>query len=95
MSFPALSASKHTLLMFLREMSPQGTHLYFCAAQEEEDSSGSEDADLVEEEDFQRRYSLRNRSLAQRYSPRADQAGAFTVGSKRSRSIVEEVLSSR
>ena len=76
-------------------MPPQGTHLHFCTAQEEEESSGSEDADLVEEEDFQRRYSLRNRSLAQRYSPRADQAGAFTVGSKRCRSIVEQVLSSR
>ena len=37
------------------------------------------------------RYSTRNRSIVQRYSPKAGQAGDFTVGSKRRRSIAEQV----
>lgn len=60
----------------------------------EGESSESEDADLAEEEedmDF-RRYSLRNRALAQRYSPKGGEAGAFAVGLKRRRSIIEQVL---
>ena len=59
--------------------------------QDEEEPSDSEDADLADDEDFRRRYSLRNRSSVQRYSPRAGQAGAFAVGSKRRRSIVDQV----
>ena len=53
--------------------------------------SDSEDADLAEEEEDFRRFSTRTRSLVQRYSPKAGQAGAFAVGSKRRRSIAEQV----
>ena len=48
-----------------------------------------------EEAEGLRRYSLRDRSraLVQRYSPRAGAGGAFSVGLKRRRSIVEQVPS--
>ena len=48
-----------------------------------------------EGEEGLRRYSLRDRSraLVQRYSPRAGAGGAFSVGLKRRRSIVERVPS--
>ena len=60
---------------------------------EEEDSSGSDDDMEEEEAEGVRRYSLRDRSrvLVQRYSPRAGASGAFSVGLKRRRSIVEQV----
>lgn len=60
-------------------------------SQEGEELSDSEDADLAEDEEDFRRYSTRKRSLVQRYSPKPGQAGAFAVGSKRRRSIAEQV----
>ena len=66
------------------------------SGEEEEESSESEE-DMEEEEEAEglRRYSLRDRSraLVQRYSPRGGAAGAFSVGLKRRRSIVEQVPS--
>ena len=66
--------------------------------EDEEAESDSEDADLdadLEGEEaeivLRPRYSTRNRSIVQRYSPKAGQAGDFTVGSKRRRSIAEQV----
>ena len=63
------------------------------SGEEEESSEGEDDMEAEEEEEGLRRYSLRDRSraLVQRYSPRAGAGGAFSVGLKRRRSIVEQV----
>ena len=60
---------------------------------EEEESESEDDMEAEEEAEGLRRYSLRDRSraLVQRYSPCAGAAGAFSIGLKRRRSIVEQV----
>ena len=70
-------------------------HLQDDSGEEEEESESDDDMEEEEEEGGLRRYSLRDRSraLVQRYSPRAGAAGAFSVGLKRRRSIVEQVPS--
>ena len=65
------------------------------SGEEEESSESEDDIEAEEEAEGLRRYSLRDRSraLVQRYSPRAGAGGAFSVGLKRRRSIVEQVPS--
>ena len=63
------------------------------SGEEEESTESEDDMEAEEEAEGLRRYSLRDRSraLVQRYSPRAGAGGAFSVGLKRRRSIVEQV----
>ncbi|CAL5230062.1 g13513 [Coccomyxa viridis] len=56
----------------------------------DDEESDSEDADLEEEEVLRYRRSERDRKHVQRYSPKAGQAGEFTLGTKRRRSIVDQ-----